>query len=271
MPSTITSFVTFVAGEKAKAGEVNTNFSNFRGDRVPINSDTQTASNNAHDLGVSSHRWKDINAATINLLGSTSTTDFSIIPSTSNTAGAFDMRLGTQTIASFTPTAINFALPGGSSAVSFDSQGMARNIVKRVGQTTGNFITSTNIALTNVTYISSGLSITLAALSESSFFVSFLGASPNTTSTREAGIAIVGAGAGLDDPVTAAIFRGASVLQDFVLNGLSQAVHSVTFPFAFDTPNTSGNITYSLQLLQRVAGASVTVGVRGLALRVTRI
>jgi len=57
MASTITAFATFVPGTKAKSSEVNTAFSNFRGDIVPINSDTITASNLTHKLGTSDHRW----------------------------------------------------------------------------------------------------------------------------------------------------------------------------------------------------------------------
>lgn len=59
MPSTITSFTTFVAGTKARATEVNANFSNFRGDLIPVNADTASSSDNTHNLGLSSHQWKD--------------------------------------------------------------------------------------------------------------------------------------------------------------------------------------------------------------------
>lgn len=58
--STVTAFYTFVAGTRAKSSEVNTNFSNFRGHLLPINSDTQTASNETHDLGSSEHQWRNI-------------------------------------------------------------------------------------------------------------------------------------------------------------------------------------------------------------------
>lgn len=60
MPSTatVTSFFTFVAGTKAKASEVNTDFSTFRGHIVPVNTDTTTSSNNTHDLGATDHQWR---------------------------------------------------------------------------------------------------------------------------------------------------------------------------------------------------------------------
>lgn len=58
MSNTVTTYYTFVAGTKARASNVNTNFSNHRGDLVPINSDTASASDNSHDLGTSDHRWR---------------------------------------------------------------------------------------------------------------------------------------------------------------------------------------------------------------------
>lgn len=60
MPTTITSYVTFVAGTKARASHVNSNLDNHRGTLLPINSDTQTASDATHDLGSSEHRWRNI-------------------------------------------------------------------------------------------------------------------------------------------------------------------------------------------------------------------
>lgn len=62
MPSTatITSFVTMVAGTRARANHVNNNFDNFRGHLIPINTDTATASHQTHDLGSSDHQWRRI-------------------------------------------------------------------------------------------------------------------------------------------------------------------------------------------------------------------
>ena len=56
--ATITSFYSFTAGTKAKASEVNTNFLNYRGFLLPVNTDTTTASDNTHDLGAADHRWR---------------------------------------------------------------------------------------------------------------------------------------------------------------------------------------------------------------------
>lgn len=60
VPTTITGFVTFVAGTKARAANVNDNFSNYRGTLLPINSDTATASHNTHDLGSTEHYWRRV-------------------------------------------------------------------------------------------------------------------------------------------------------------------------------------------------------------------
>lgn len=59
MPNTITAFYTFTANTPARSAEVNTNFDNYRGTIVPINTDTASASDNSHDLGSSEHRWRD--------------------------------------------------------------------------------------------------------------------------------------------------------------------------------------------------------------------
>lgn len=61
-PATITAIHTFVAGTKARAGQVNTNFSNLRGHMLPLSSDTQTASHQTHDLGAPDHHWRRIYA-----------------------------------------------------------------------------------------------------------------------------------------------------------------------------------------------------------------
>ena len=59
MPSTITAYTTFVAGNTIKSSEVNANLSNHRGTLVPINSDTATASDGTHDLGSTEHKWNN--------------------------------------------------------------------------------------------------------------------------------------------------------------------------------------------------------------------
>jgi len=74
MPSTatITSFYSFTANTKARAGEVNNNFSVYRGHIIPVNTDTASASNLSHDLGSTDHRWNNAYASTL-YLGNTTT------------------------------------------------------------------------------------------------------------------------------------------------------------------------------------------------------
>lgn len=69
MPATISAYHTFLANTRAKASEGNRNFSNHRGTALPISEDTATASDNAHDLGASDHRWKDAYIAGASYLG----------------------------------------------------------------------------------------------------------------------------------------------------------------------------------------------------------
>lgn len=62
MPSsaTITSFITLIAGSKARASHVNTNFSNFRGHLLPIDPNTAASANATYDLGASDAKWRRI-------------------------------------------------------------------------------------------------------------------------------------------------------------------------------------------------------------------
>lgn len=62
MPSTatITTFNTFSPGTKAKSGEVNANFANYRGHLIPVETDTAASSHQEHDLGSSDHEWRTI-------------------------------------------------------------------------------------------------------------------------------------------------------------------------------------------------------------------
>ena len=58
--NTITAFYTFVARTRARANQVNTNFEAIRGNFIPINTDTATASHQVHNLGSVDHQWKQI-------------------------------------------------------------------------------------------------------------------------------------------------------------------------------------------------------------------
>jgi hypothetical protein len=97
MPNTITSYTTFVADTKARAGQVNTNFSNHRGDLIPINTDTATASNLTHGLGTTEHRWTSSYIEDI-YFGQT-TTSWQFAPGTT-TGDSFDFMKNGSTVGS---------------------------------------------------------------------------------------------------------------------------------------------------------------------------
>ena len=103
MPSTITAFNTFVAATKAKSSEVNTNFDNLRGNRLPINSDTASASDLTHNLGSDEHRWLGAYVGSIDFETSTSTASLVMQGQTGNTTGAFEMLIEGVTAAVFDP------------------------------------------------------------------------------------------------------------------------------------------------------------------------
>ena len=112
MPSSITTYHTFAAGTKARASQVNTNFSNYRGDILPINEDTASSSNSTHDLGKSDHRWRTVFADEVNFTTSTSTAGVIIKADQSATAGSFNLNIGASTTFNIRPTGIFHTLYG---------------------------------------------------------------------------------------------------------------------------------------------------------------
>ncbi len=103
MPSTITTFHNFTADTKARASEVNTNFSNYRGDLLPINTDTTTASHRSHDLGATDHYWNNLYTQNISIgLTSTSATVFNAL-----TVGGFDILVSGSTIGGLTANGLS--------------------------------------------------------------------------------------------------------------------------------------------------------------------
>lgn len=58
--TTVTAFVTMIAGTKARASHVNTNFDNYRGHILPVDPNTISSSHNTHDLGATDHYWRRI-------------------------------------------------------------------------------------------------------------------------------------------------------------------------------------------------------------------
>lgn len=101
MANTITNFYSFTAGTKARASEMNTNFDNFRGDIIPINTDTASASDMTHNLGGSTHRWNVGYFGSANFKGATTTSEFIIQNQTGVTAGAAEFLINTTTLSNF--------------------------------------------------------------------------------------------------------------------------------------------------------------------------
>lgn len=124
MPNTITSYIIFAAGTKAKSAEVSGNFSNHRGDLLPINENTATASNQAHDLGSPDHFWAEGYIGKINF-GITTT---AIATVTANTSGGLDFAYATT-------TSINNISYGATTLVSTEATGTS--IILNFATTTG--------------------------------------------------------------------------------------------------------------------------------------
>ncbi len=94
MADTITAFYTFEPKELIRSARVNTNFSNFRGDLVPINTNTATASDLTHDLGQADHRWQEGYVSSLNLGGTT--TSWNIKDATTSVGNLVANLNGTQ-------------------------------------------------------------------------------------------------------------------------------------------------------------------------------
>lgn len=109
MPSspTITSYPVFSQNTKARAAEVNTNFSNHRGHNIPINTDTATASDLTHDLGADDHRWRANYVGSIDFETSTATATLIIQGQTGNTTGAFEFLIEGSTVGAFDAGGMN--------------------------------------------------------------------------------------------------------------------------------------------------------------------
>lgn len=108
MPSTatITSMYTFVANTRAKAAEVNSNFSNYRGHIIPIEPLTQTSAHLTYDLGSTDHAWRVGYVQTLHLIGATSTAAVQIKGLSAVTAGGAEILVGGATIGSILTTGI---------------------------------------------------------------------------------------------------------------------------------------------------------------------
>lgn len=181
MPSTITAFYEFTPGTKARSSEVNTNFSNYRGDIVPINTATATASHLTHNLGTYEHRWLAGYFGSVDIGGATTTSDL-IIANSGTTLGGANLKIESTTLGHFsfgefgfsghttteytrfkyqTTTGGNFDLLRGSSTLSsWTSQGLTRLSLEPINYTSAS--APTGYALfTGVTSVSALASATM--------------------------------------------------------------------------------------------------------------
>lgn len=116
--ATITSFYSFTANTKARASQMNTNLSNFRGHMVPIDPNTAACADLTYDLGSTEHRWRSLYSRNV-FLGDT-TTSWKINDNTTTSQdlifsknGVEKMRI-TNTFAGYTTSASfgQFAMSG---------------------------------------------------------------------------------------------------------------------------------------------------------------
>lgn len=164
MPSsaTITSFYSFSANTKARATQVNTNFSNYRGHIIAIDPNTSTAATSeTYDLGSTEYRWRTGYFREVDFKSNTSTGQtLQIVGDTAAGQGSFLFKHGGNTRARIgggngyididtTTSQFDFKVAG-STLASFKNTGMTREGIKKsqlytVSQaTTGNmFITAT--------------------------------------------------------------------------------------------------------------------------------
>lgn len=103
MPSTITTYYTFQPATKARSSQVNTNFSNYRGDLLPINEATVSASDNVHNLGAADHRWNTAHLSQIQFSSATTTATCVAKTDTSAAAGAFTWEIEGTEVARLAP------------------------------------------------------------------------------------------------------------------------------------------------------------------------
>lgn len=88
MSETVTSFYSFRNGRPARSSEMNTNFINFKGDVLPINTDTETSSHQTHNVGSSDYRWTGLYCNNFYFTANTLTNNFQIEANRIDTTGS---------------------------------------------------------------------------------------------------------------------------------------------------------------------------------------
>lgn len=145
MPSTITTYYTFQPATKARSSQVNTNFSNYRGDLIPINEATASSSNNTHYLGAPDHYWAGAYCQQVSFGYMTTTAIPVLVGDTTNTTGAYDFKIGGTTV----------AYVGASGLTNASLENSARTVIA-VTFTSGNSTWTVPAGHTNIRVIAFG-------------------------------------------------------------------------------------------------------------------
>lgn len=261
MPSnaTVTAYYTFVANSKARASEVNANFSLYRGHLIPIEPLTATGSNITYDLGSRDYSWRNTYLKSLQVRCATSTSDFVIQGQTSVTAGAAEFLFGSTTIA---------------------SMDISNGIYRHSLENAANRMTTTalgtkifNATITTATFVDvTNLSLTIA-IKKSAVQIELL--SDYTTTGSVGQINMV---------------SGATTRPQMVFRIIRDTTTSViTDPIYIDTPNTNtsyyfpatslnwidnpgaGSYTYKLQVGIPGAGGDTTVTINHVKMRIREL
>lgn len=155
MPTTITSYVTFLANTKAKASEMNSNLSNHRGTLVPIDESTATASNLTHNIGTDEHRWNIGYFGSVDIDGFTSTVD-AVMQAVDATTGGFELLFGSSTIGSWDATGYN-RLTLATPVITTTGSVVGHWALKTITiASTGSLQTTTTYSITSLSIVTSG-------------------------------------------------------------------------------------------------------------------
>ena len=151
MSNTLSSLFDFIPNTKAKSRQVDINFELWRGDWIPIETDTAAASDLKHDLGSTDHRWNNLYIDDV--LFSDVTTSGMLISGDSGGA-AINIRVGNTIAAEITPTGIPISSirPRGVT----QGSGSTPDDFVRSGAFVSPGITATAVAIGTINFVRSG-------------------------------------------------------------------------------------------------------------------
>lgn len=187
MPSTatVTAYYTFVANTRAKAAEVNNNFSLYRGHMIPIEPLTATSSHLQHDLGSTDHSWRVGYMQSLSLRTATTTARFIIQGNAAVTAGAADFLFDSTTICSFDLEGMKrHSLENANNRMTTTALGTKGYVINPTTSTA--FVNVTNMSV-SITPRKGPIEITLCAdptTAGSAIYVAQLGATTGVTTLQ---------------------------------------------------------------------------------------